>query len=72
MKQGHPALIDHGVAFNNLTAQHCGGTEGQWLWMAQNTARAMKKHGWIEWHAGSPGKRTGYYITDAGREVLPT
>ena len=72
MKQGHPALIDHGVAFNNLTARHHGGGEGSWLWMAPNTARAMKRHGWIEWHPGSAEKRAGYYITDAGREVLPT
>lgn len=54
-----------------FTKQH-GETLDQWLWINPGIAKTMKKHGWIEWHAGSPGKRTGYYITDAGREVLLT
>ncbi len=72
MGKGHPALIDHGVAFNNLTARHHGAGEGSWLWMAPNTATAMRKHGWIEWRLASAGKRAGFYITDAGREAIPT
>jgi hypothetical protein len=48
------------------------GTANQWLWAGQSTVTAMKRHGWIEWHAGSAEKRAGYYVTAAGREVLLT
>lgn len=67
---GHPALIDRGPAVNNFVARSHGSGEGSWLWMAPSTAKVMKKNGWIEWHPGSATRRAGFYITDAGREVL--
>lgn len=70
MKQGHPALIDHGPVANHINARHHGAGEGSWLWMAPNTATAMRKRGWIEYRPADAGKRAGYYITDAGREAL--
>lgn len=49
-----------------------GGTSDQWLWAGSSTVTAMRRRGWIEWRDGDTEKRAGYYITDAGREVLPT
>lgn len=69
---GYPAAIDRGEMQNFMFASTYGESEGQWLWMHHRTATAMLKHGWIEWQDPVGLKRAGYYVTDAGREVLLT
>ena len=69
---GYPAAIDRGEKENSIFSGMNGECEGQWVWMHHSTAAAMLKHGWIEWQDPVGLKRAGYYITDAGREVLLT
>ncbi len=70
MKEGQPVAIYRSPVGCIKFERQNGG--GRWLWITQSTVKTMERNGWIEWRDGDTEKRAGFYITDAGREALPT